>query len=439
MREVLQSSRRMTAVLVPWLLLHTARATAAPVPQRELLGVVFHVGTHDEEVLEEGVQVILADHGAATVTNDHGFFRLPIPNFLQPGDAIRINAIKEGWGVRYPLGGEERVPDEPEKQLVRIELLPTGSPLFMTSASIEKMIQDAIQKSAQEVNLSKQGRAKFDFSRAVREWAQRFGLSAETARLEIDDWIAEVQNVASSTEHQRGLAAFAQEQFKNAAAHFGAAAEANLVRLAQLEADHQKIKAEEIASRRAAVSYFSQEGLAHYNSFHFEEALTSYEIAIQQLSNDEAPLLLASLLDASGNTLRKLGISTARKGEIFSPEISPDSSQPIKWNSRSWSVYASRPVATALAQGPLDQSLRKLAQLIDSFAERPPEIEDGLAFRGTLHFLLQEPGLSHRGLLIDLFEALAEPDHASVLASLRRLHDQIFAQRESAKNVLTEE
>ncbi len=167
---------------------------------------------------ERGVQVTLVGFDRGAVTNDQGFFRLKIPSIFKPGDEIKFNVAKEGW--RVPLDGAVRIPSDLQKEWVRLETLPLGSPGFLTPASIEKLIEDALRKSAQQAG-AKNVEPKLDFSRAIREWAERYGLSPDSAKAEIDQWIAEVKEANGADERRLGLAAFAEQQFEKAAGHFG--------------------------------------------------------------------------------------------------------------------------------------------------------------------------------------------------------------------------
>ena len=69
-----------------------------------------------------------------------------------------------------------------------------------------------------------------DFSRAIKDWAVKYGFSAQQAKEEIDKWIAEVK-ATEDDPHKLGLAAFAEKNFRKARQLFTVSAEQKTQRL----------------------------------------------------------------------------------------------------------------------------------------------------------------------------------------------------------------
>src|SRR5690349_11622193 len=188
---------------------------------RELRGQIFHLGENGEKISEPGLIVTLVETGATDDTNDQGIFRLPLPPAFQSGDSVTISIDKTGWRIRYPLDGETRVPRVSE--ILPVELLPVGSKLFWTHDRIEKFVQDASERSKQE-RRRKDEAPSLNLGREIKEWAAKYGFSTQEAREEIDRWIADVE-AAHEDSYQKGLAAFAKQQFDTAAERFRDSAE----------------------------------------------------------------------------------------------------------------------------------------------------------------------------------------------------------------------
>ena len=127
-----------------------------------------------------------------------------------------------------------------EKELVKVRLLPKGSKLFWTADRIEKFIVDMAEEAKQQVSL--EGKPEdIDFSRYIKDWAIRYGFSAEQAKAEIDRWVAEVEE-AQDDLYQLGLAAFAKRNFGEAGRLFHESAENKVKRLKKVVAQEKALQ-----------------------------------------------------------------------------------------------------------------------------------------------------------------------------------------------------
>jgi len=76
----------------------------------------------------------------APSTDEDGRFWLILPPEMKPGDALTIDADKEGYRLWLPAGGAARVPTDLDKNLVELQLVPVGSKRFLSPPAIEALV-----------------------------------------------------------------------------------------------------------------------------------------------------------------------------------------------------------------------------------------------------------------------------------------------------------
>jgi hypothetical protein len=153
--------------------------------ERWLRGKVVSIDEHEQRKPEVNITVTMLETGDADNTNSLGLFRIFLKNIFKPGEKVTLVIDKPDWRIRYPLDGEARIPAELAKEFVEVQLLPVGSKLFWTHDRIEKFISDIAEKSKQQV--TPEGRPEtIDFGRYIKEWAVKYGFSAQQAKGEID-------------------------------------------------------------------------------------------------------------------------------------------------------------------------------------------------------------------------------------------------------------
>lgn len=216
-----------------------------------------------------------------------------------------------------PIDGAITIPAL-DSDLVNIRLVKKGSLKLLSAERIEKLIQDMAGKAKEQVH--PEGKPQeIDFSRYIKEWAMRYGFSAQQARDEIDKWVAEAEQ--TDDPYQLGLAAYARKHFGEAEQLFekSAAGKIRLAREASVTA--QRFTEEAIRDFRLA-------GDAHTNNYHFDQALMAYQKSRELTSREENPTLWAELTVLVGNAERDIGTSTEEREfistwEIPSPLIAP--------------------------------------------------------------------------------------------------------------------
>src|SRR5262249_18332582 len=156
-------------------------------------------------VPEVNLTVTIEENGNSDTTNSQGMFRVVLPDIFKPGDKVTLRVDKPGWRVHTPVEGETRGPANLRKEVVEVRLRPVCSQLFLWNNHNEKLCQDLAERSKQRLTQDNQ---PVDFSRYVKDWAARYGFSAQQAKEEIDQWIAEVKENQDDLS-KLGLAAFA--------------------------------------------------------------------------------------------------------------------------------------------------------------------------------------------------------------------------------------
>src|SRR5215470_15913173 len=148
---------------------------------RKLRGIVVHLGTHEEKVLEVNLTVTIRENGNSQTTNSQGLFSIALPENFEPGAKVTLLVDKPGWRIHLPVEGETRVPADLRKEEVEVLLLPVGSPKFLSPTHLEKLFQELAEKSKQQLAPDNK---PVDFSRAIKDWAEKYGFSAQQAKEE---------------------------------------------------------------------------------------------------------------------------------------------------------------------------------------------------------------------------------------------------------------
>lgn len=204
---------------------------------RLLKGKVYSLSASGEKVAEKKITVTFELTGNSDDTNDLGIFMLPLPPAYRASEPVKLAINKPGW--RIPNDGNVRVPFDLEKDLAKVELVPSKPEEFWSEARVEDLIKTVAEKSVQQAP-AKGEEEKIDFSRYIKDWAEKYGYSAQQAKEEIDKWIAEVE-AAPNNDKQLGLAEFAKKNFGEAARHFEASATQKAALLAETRRQQQAL------------------------------------------------------------------------------------------------------------------------------------------------------------------------------------------------------
>jgi tetratricopeptide (TPR) repeat protein len=270
--------------------------------ERWLRGEVIHIGGNGEKRPEVNVTVIMKQTGDRDTTDSRGRFRVFLPKIFKSGEKVTLDVEKPDWRIQYPLDGETQIPDEPQKTLVEVRLLPIGSKLFWTHDRIEKFIQDTAEQSKQQVK--PEGKPEeIDISRYIKDWAAKYGFNAQQAREEIDKWIADTEKNQNDL-YKLGLAAFAKKNFGEASTLFNESAELKVKKL-EAVTQQEKTLTDEV------VRDFRLTGDAHFNNYAFDQALQAFQRALHYITKEQTPQLWAAIMLDIGRTHTELGNRTA--------------------------------------------------------------------------------------------------------------------------------
>ena len=150
-----------------------------------------------------------------------------------------------------------------------------GSKLFWTNDRLEKFIQDASERSKRE-DRRKGDAPSLDLGRDIKDWAEKYGFSAQEAREEIGRWIANVEAAHEDT-FQKGLAAFARQQFNTAAERFRDSAGCRIRQLDAVRKEQEELTEKTRRVQEEVVRDLRMEGDSHYYAYRYQQALAAYD------------------------------------------------------------------------------------------------------------------------------------------------------------------
>jgi len=279
-------------------------------PPRRLLGKLVK-GDDQAQAPLENAKVVLDESGSHDVTKDGGLFQLFLPDVLRAGDEVTITVTVPGYATYEPPGGKLRIPADLARTRVTIQLLPKGSPKFLSDAQLRALVErSAKESSRQPAQPNSKGRP--DLSRPLKDWAVQHGFGVDEVRAELNRWAADVVSRKASA-YDLGLAAFAINNFREANERaLDAAAEAE-ASLANLQKQQRETVDRVIRAYRLA-------GDAAYKGREFEGAASAYGKALSHADRDRDATEWANLQLRIGNSesvliSRSEGAAVRRHGE----------------------------------------------------------------------------------------------------------------------------
>jgi tetratricopeptide (TPR) repeat protein len=277
---------RRTSLLLANFLFCLAYAQA----QRELLGKLVK-GDDQSRAPVENVSVSLDEDGSRDVTKSGGLFHLFLSDLLKPGVEVTITVTMPGYAVYEPPGGKLIVPVDLIHRK-EIQLLPKGSPKFLSDAQLRAFVERTAKESSRSTT-QPDIKQPPDLSRYLKDWAVQYGFSVDQVQAEVSRWASEVESRKSSG-HDLALAAFARNNFSEAHDRAMEAAEDEEDHLASLQKQQKEGIDRIIRDYRLA-------GDAAYNALDFAKASDAYKRALAHFSQDGREAQWADLHSQLGN------------------------------------------------------------------------------------------------------------------------------------------
>ena len=237
----------------------------------------------------------------APSTDEDGRFWLILPPEMSPGDALTIDAEKEGYRLwqpsqRWAFGGAARVPTDLDKGLVELQLLPIGSKRFLSPPAIEALVTGMMARAREQIGRDAHP-AEIRLDRYLREWATRYGFAFKEVKAAVDGWAAKVKNNRQSTPAQKSQAAFVRHELADAARFSHAAVAAAGAETTSFDKEEQALAARKRAHGDTMRELLKKEADADFVSLQFEPALEVYRrvLALIDKKDDPARFATASL------------------------------------------------------------------------------------------------------------------------------------------------
>ena len=276
-----------------------------------------------KEGLEEPVanaNVTLEQTGKMVTSNSAGLFIVPLsPEFLA-GEEIKFNIEVPGYAIFQPVEGRTRIPRQLQKDVVIFELLPRGSPKFLSHEHLTALLKNAAEKSTEQVREQKKDDTPPELGRYLKDWAQQYGFGIEQVKAEVDRWVGEVEQKQDSI-YELGLAAFARKNFAQAGALFQDSASQKERKLLEARESERQLSEGTIRDYRLG-------GDAYYNDYNFRKAAELYQKALSLADRVRSPRLWAAILANYGNARLELGVRTT--GEEAVPSLAVPSLKEAK-------------------------------------------------------------------------------------------------------------
>ena len=288
------------------LLLLFLSSTVFAQQELQLRGQVVRLDRHGRLVGPvRNTKVTILETGNADVTNNSGAFRIPLPSAFRTGDEVEFEIDYKDHAV-LPYNKKARIPSEITKEILKITLVPIGSPLLLSPDALVALIRSfATQpKRVEPTARTDEGEGKtFDLRQFLTEWAQKNGFGIEQVQDSVSDWIAGIEQSSKDFE-QLGLAALAKKEFGRAGEYFRKSAERH-------RDNFEALKEKEEQEQRKTVDSYILEGNAYYDGYEFDTALVAYENALRFAPREKNPTAWAQCQNRIGNALVNVAIRTS--------------------------------------------------------------------------------------------------------------------------------
>jgi tetratricopeptide (TPR) repeat protein len=182
---------------------------------------------------------------------------------------------------------------------------------FVREFSIpELLLKKLVTKSSEQLTANAK-LGQVDFNSNIKVWAEENGLDVEQIKAQLNQWVAQLERTPPEDASKLALAEFYKKNFSRAGDLFNQAADEYVAKLEDIEQQQAQLE-EELRQRRASVvENRRRAGNALVQAYRFAEALSSYEQALMQVSQQSDPAVWAAIKIEVGIANWQLGIQVA--------------------------------------------------------------------------------------------------------------------------------
>ena len=267
-----------------------------PQDVKYLRGKVVYISENNVETAQSGITVLIEETGDRDKTDNNGIFKIFLNQMFEPGDNVTLTIEKEGWAIRDPLFGKTYVPSGLQKEIIKLSVLPKGSPLFFTDQQIIRYIEYLILKQATQIEIARIDYSKLSLESLLDTMANSWGFTASEIKLSVQNWI-EKTLYDTSKYYERGLAEYASNNFNLAGDLFRQSANLRIEHFRIVDEDFTKLSQERQELIKETIRDLRLAGESYFKAGYFDSALIAYKNSIEFLTYSEDWKPLASSIN----------------------------------------------------------------------------------------------------------------------------------------------
>lgn len=261
-----------------------------------LRGEIVFSDINNVDIKQGGIEVYIKETGDNTTTDNNGLFSLYLREDFNRGEKVTLGIEKEGWDIQYPLDGKIYLPSAPEKELIKIKILPKGSLLWLSHDHLQKTIEDLVSERSKEKTILVSQERKPELETTLKEWATKWGFGYEDVKQALNRWFEEIK-IGHNNFYDRGLAESIKENYQIAAGFFNKSAYTRINQFRIIDEDFTKISEERKSLVEETIRDLDLAGESYYNANNYDSSLAAYKNAIEFIKYAEDWETLASTLN----------------------------------------------------------------------------------------------------------------------------------------------
>lgn len=273
--------------------------------------VVYKLENNVEEP-QVGMTVFIEETGDRDKTDQDGMFKIFLNKEYKPGEGITFRIEKKNWAIRDPLFGKTYVPSVDKTELISLNILPQGSPLFFTNPQITRYIEYFVLKNNSEKEGSIVNYGNLSLDALLDTMAYSWGFKTSDIKSSIQKWVNNALNDTSDL-RGRGLAEYAQKNFNLAGELFIKSADKRIQKFSVIDEDFKKLTLERKAVISETIKDLSLSAESYYKVNKYDSSLIAYKSATRFLEYLEDWEQLTSNLNKIGICYYNLSLESNAK------------------------------------------------------------------------------------------------------------------------------